>query len=108
MKVVENNHGTEEKTTTPTTPKGPPKGVTFGQFDDVYEIPHLKNMSQEEIDDCWMSEEDFRVIRVECRDAIKALDNGLKQDLPEGYYLRGLDQQTMVRTSYYMHSAISG
>lgn len=93
MKVVETNHGNEETTTAATKT---PKGVTFGLFDDVYEIPHLKNMSQEEIDDCWMTEEDFRVIREECRDVVKALDNGLKQEVSEGYFLRGLDQQTMV------------
>ena len=54
-------------------------------------------MSQEEINDCWMNDQDFKNIRLECRHAVQAFDNALKHThLPEGYYLRGLDQQTMV------------
>ena len=77
------------------------KNVQFSDYDDIFEIPHINNMSREEIQDCWMTDQDFKNIRLECRHAVKAFDNALKHThLPEGYYLRGLDQQTMVSCEF--------
>ena len=72
--------------------------IKFARYDDVYLIPSITDYSKKEMKATWMTRSDFKAIRMECRTAVKALD-GQREDgkeLPEGYYLRGLDQQTMV------------
>ena len=68
------------------------KRVRFSKLDTVFEIPHINDMSDEEIEDCWFGPAEFRSIRVECMDTVKEVDAG-KQN--EGYFLRGLDQHTL-------------
>ena len=69
------------------------KYVRFSKTRKVRRIPHINDMTREQIVECWMQPEDFRSIRLECRAVVKAVDSG--RPLPEGYFLRGLDQQTM-------------
>jgi hypothetical protein len=57
----------------------------------VFHIPHINDMSEEEIQDCWMTSEDLRAIRQSCIGTVRELNNG---EPPEGMFLRGLDQHS--------------
>ena len=58
----------------------------------MFEIPHINDLSDDIVENCWMGPDDFKSIRVDCLSTVKEIDTG-KQ--PEGYFLRGLDQHTM-------------
>ena len=66
--------------------------IRFSKLDTAFEIPHINDMTDAEVEDCWFGPEDFRSIRVECMDTVKEVDAGKQQ---EGYFLRGLDQHTL-------------
>jgi hypothetical protein len=68
------------------------KRVRFSEFDDVFEIPHIKDLSKQEIRDVWMADEDFKSIRQECMGAVENIGKG---DVSDGFLLRGLDQHTL-------------
>jgi hypothetical protein len=68
------------------------KRVRFSKFDDVFEIPHIKDLSTQEIRDVWMADEDFKSIRQECIGAVEIIGKG---DVSDGFLLRGLDQHTL-------------
>jgi len=56
----------------------------------VIEIPHINDLSPDEIFDCWMTPEEFRSIRKECLGAVAEND----KKMTDGMLLRGLDQHT--------------
>jgi hypothetical protein len=66
--------------------------ITFADYDMIFEIPHINDMSSQEIQDQWMSAEDLRNIRKDCIGTVKEMNDG---EPPEGVFLRGLDQHTM-------------
>lgn len=66
------------------------KRVCFAEHDEVFEIPHVNDLSDDEIDAVWMSEEDFKSIRKECRMIILAIERECTNIL-DGVELRGLE-----------------
>ncbi|CAJ1949163.1 unnamed protein product [Cylindrotheca closterium] len=66
------------------------KSVCFAKHDEVFEIPHMNDLSDEEIDAVWMSDTDFKSIRKECRKVILAIERGCFKSLA-GVELRGLE-----------------
>jgi hypothetical protein len=66
--------------------------IEFSDFDLVFEIPHINDMTPEEIHDQWMTSEDLSNIRRGCIGTVRDINNG---DPPEGTFLRGLDQHTL-------------
>ncbi len=67
-------------------------GVRFADYDEVVKIPHINDMTQEEIDDSYMSDDELRAIRHECKALVRMIDAG-DEDLGD-VCLRGLDQHT--------------
>jgi len=84
----------EDSTTTkqPSNDNPSKKNIAFADYDLVYEIPHINDMSPEEIHDQWMTAEDLLNIRKSCIGTVKDMNNG---EPPEGMFLRGLDQHTL-------------
>jgi hypothetical protein len=56
----------------------------------VLEIPHINDLSPEEIFDCWMTPEESQSIREECLGTVAEND----KKMTDGMLLRGLDQHT--------------
>lgn len=57
----------------------------------VVEIPHINDLSQEEIESVWMNDGDFYDIRKECLGTVGEIG---RERVPDGFLLRGLDQHT--------------
>ena len=79
------------------------KSVHFANFDDVYEIQHINDMSTDEIDSIWMSNEEKNAVRMESLHIVNMMN---QQDITptselEGLCLRGLDQH---KSSYTKQS----
>ena len=73
--------------------------IRFSKYDAVYDIKHINDFTDQEIQDCYMNPNELKAIRMECRVAVKEYDgkgkDGNKEHVEkEGYYLRGLDQHT--------------
>jgi len=68
--------------------------VRFSQNDEVFEIPHINDLSDEEVDDVWLSPDDFQSIRRECRKIIIAVQRGWTKAL-EDIELRGLEHHML-------------
>ena len=70
--------------------------IRFSKYDAVYDIKHIHDFTDQEIQDCYMHPNELKAIRRECCVAVKEYDgkkDGKEQER-EGYYLRGLDQHT--------------
>ena len=69
--------------------------VRFSHYDDVFEIRHIDDMSNQEIDDLWLSRECLQDIREECRSIVQSINEGCTADNEDDrFYIRGLDQHT--------------
>jgi hypothetical protein len=68
------------------------KSVRFNRYDEVFDIPHIKDLSKQEILDVWMTNEDIRDIQTECIGAVSMVGKG---SVSNGFLLRGLDQHTL-------------
>lgn len=66
--------------------------LAFADYDTVFQIPHIKDMSKKEIHDCWMTSEDLKAIRQACIGTVREMNKGVEP--PEGTFLRGLDQHS--------------
>jgi hypothetical protein len=67
------------------------RNVRFATCDEVFEIPHINELSQEETDAVYMSHEEGRAIRRRCSRLCKALANGVKEAQIVGECVRGLE-----------------
>jgi hypothetical protein len=65
--------------------------LRFADYDTVFPIPHINDLSEQEIQDCWMTAEDLRAIRQSCIGTVREMNSG---EPPEGIFLRGLDQHS--------------
>ena len=70
--------------------------VRFSDYDDVFEIRHIDDMSSEEIDYLWLSRECLYAIREECRSIVQLINEGCAGEI----HIRGLDQHTARAVSY--------
>lgn len=66
----------------------------FADFDTVFQIPHINDMSSEEKLDCWMTDKDLRDIRMQCIGTVREMNGKEGENPPEGTFLRGLDQHS--------------
>ena len=69
------------------------KSVRFARHDRVRKIPHIDDLTDDEIDAVWMHPEDFKDIRKECKTIILVLEHD--PDLVEGIEIRGLEQHML-------------
>eukprot|EP00980_Cylindrotheca_fusiformis_P016004 scaffold4703_cov108-Cylindrotheca_fusiformis.AAC.12 len=72
------------------------RNVTFATFDDVCEIPHIDDLSDEEINDVWMSAEDGAKIRKECQSIVLMMNKNSEK--LTGVEIRGLEQHGVAHT----------
>ena len=67
------------------------KAIRFNENVIVQEIPHIRDMSTDELTSVWMKGDEFNSIRSSCRTMVNNVDSG--ELPPEGFaLLRGLDQ----------------
>mmetsp|Transcript_8502 Transcript_8502/g.8348 ORF Transcript_8502/g.8348 Transcript_8502/m.8348 type:complete len:268 (-) Transcript_8502:58-861(-) len=52
------------------------KSVRFSKYDQIHDIPHINDFTQEEIDECWMNEEDYHFIRSRSYKLIDMMEDG--------------------------------
>jgi hypothetical protein len=65
------------------------KIVRFASHDRVRKIPHINDLSGEEVDAVWMHPDEFRAIRKECQSIILFIEHG--SDVPDGMELCRLE-----------------
>lgn len=83
------------KQTSPCTPRQRRRiatRVTFSPTDELQEIPHINDISDEEIKDVWMSADELQTIRRQCATIVKFMD--MDTAIRHGVCLRGLEQNT--------------
>mmetsp|Transcript_24421 Transcript_24421/g.59809 ORF Transcript_24421/g.59809 Transcript_24421/m.59809 type:complete len:168 (+) Transcript_24421:33-536(+) len=67
--------------------------VTFAPRDEIFEIPHIDDLSDEEVEDVWMSPDDFAEIRRECQTIVMMIEH--QSSLLKGIELRGLEHHML-------------
>lgn len=74
--------------------------VRFAAHDDVFEIPHVNDMSDDEVDAVYMSPKELDAIRSECKILVGMMDEGLHltPDGKEQFCTRGLEHHTKLHT----------
>ena len=71
----------------------PKKHVQFASMTRIILVPHIKDFSQRQIKDCYVSNDEINTIRRECNIILQC--SSKKQQLQEeGYVMRGLDKET--------------
>jgi hypothetical protein len=66
--------------------------VTFSPTDELQEIPHINDLSDEEVSDVWMTRTELQAIRRQCATIVKFMD--MESAVKHGVCLRGLEQNT--------------
>ena len=81
------------------------KSLSFSKYDEIYEIQHINDMSESQIRDCYMSPEECKAIRLECRDLVSELEECnlfMEEDgyrhLPKLETYRGLEKHTKAQS----------
>jgi len=80
----------------------PVKSVQFSNYDHTVFIPHILDFTQEEIEKCWMDEEDYRSIRSRSLTLIEMMEDEKKYPISADYMIvnkhlvcvRGLGEKT--------------
>ena len=68
------------------------KTVTFSPTDELQEIPHINDLSDEEVSDVWMTRAELQGLRRQCAAIVKFID--MESAVQHGVCLRGLEQNT--------------
>ncbi|CAJ1949161.1 unnamed protein product [Cylindrotheca closterium] len=68
-----------------------PRRVQFSGEHKIHEIPHIDDLSDEEIEQVWMSPDDFKDIRRECQKIIMIIEHDSSLLEGMGIELRGLE-----------------
>ena len=71
------------------------KSVKFADFDDVYDIQHITDISDEEINSLYLSADEREAIRLNCRFILHKMDNGDVGFDDTNHCVRGLEIQTL-------------
>ena len=95
-KTTQRYRKTIKKTTTTPAPKKIKKNLRFAKYDEVYEIEHINDMSDDEIDSCYMSPEESKAIRLECRNLVEKLNAD-----PYGMFLNDQGFEHIPKRSIY-------
>jgi hypothetical protein len=72
------------------------RNVNFASYDEVFEIPHIEDLSDDEIDNVWMSAEDGSKIRQQCQSIVVMMNN--ESENLKDVETRGLDQHALAYT----------
>ena len=99
-KTTQRNRKTIKKPTTTSSSsnqiKKIKKNLRFAKYDEVYEIEHINDMSDDEIDSCYMSPEESKAIRLECRNLVEKLNSD-----PYGMFLNDQGFEHIPKRSIY-------
>jgi hypothetical protein len=68
--------------------------VVFAQFIEVVDIPHINDLSNEEIENTWMSREELHFFKMECLDTVVLMNAGETLNENDGLCERGLEKHT--------------
>ena len=69
--------------------------VTFSEYDEIFDIPHVDDLSDDEIDAVWFTSDDLDEIKSNCKDIIVSMgDSDDETEEIDGECTRGLDQHT--------------
>lgn len=68
----------------------PKKSVQFAQFSLMYTIPNLESFTQEGLDDCFMTDEDYERVQMENEITLAYMHRGIYPD-DDQLYFRGLE-----------------
>jgi hypothetical protein len=85
--------------------------VRFSPYDEILEIPHVNDLSQEEVDDVWMSRDGLQLIQTHCRSKVKMMEE-MPNELDAIWCVRGLEQHTSrhsqnrTRTKLQIYNAV--
>ena len=77
-------------TTTSATRRRRRSTIRFAKHDEIYEIPHIDDMSDKEVDAVWLSREEMNEVRQEAKSIVSQIDQAVSM----GLCIRGLDQHT--------------
>lgn len=72
-----------------------PRRLYFSGKNEINEIPHINDLSDEEIEGVWMSPEDFKTIRRECEKIIMIIEHDSSLVEGMGIELRGLEHHML-------------
>eukprot|EP00980_Cylindrotheca_fusiformis_P027052 scaffold18563_cov132-Cylindrotheca_fusiformis.AAC.8 len=91
--VIEDSTGVIHDMDDAKTPYIPPqkqrsRTIQFAPYDDVLEIPHISDLTDEEIDEVYIHPDDFNAMRRECLQLVAVMEKGH----PVDFCIRGLDQ----------------
>ena len=76
------------------------RNVHFADHDSVVEIPHINDMSDEEVEGQYMSQTELQSIREQCKVYVRMIDEGLHMYKGKAKFCtRGLDQHIHAYTS---------
>ena len=74
------------------------KKLRFEDYDDVFEIPHFSDMSDEEYEGCFFSKDEMCEIRSECMSLLQHMEDN--SNVEEDICVRGLDHHTEEYTTW--------
>ena len=86
------------------------RSVMFSELVQVVDIPHINDLSTDEIENTWMSREEMRLVQMECLDTVALMNagattliehNGLCERGLEKHTNAGLDKSQRVRCCAY-------
>lgn len=76
------------------------RNVHFADHDSVVEIPHINDMTDEEVEGQYMSQNELQAIREQCKVYVRMIDEGLHMRKGKAKFCtRGLDQHIKAYTS---------
>jgi hypothetical protein len=92
----------DSKTTYLTPPKISLRSVGFSPHDNVCDIPHFKDLSEEEIESIWMSKQELEAAQRNCVELVQRMNSSasLGDDSPRGlenYINRNVDKIEQIR-----------
>jgi hypothetical protein len=72
-----------------TAPLTPPKiirSVRFAPHDEICEIPHFKDLSEEETESIWMCKQELKIVRMNCLIIVQKMNSSISigKDSPRG------------------------
>jgi hypothetical protein len=68
--------------------------VHFAEYDEVWEIPHINNLSDEEVDGVWMTQDELRTIRRRCLAMVKLMEKDEEKARQKMPCTRGIYEHT--------------
>jgi hypothetical protein len=70
------------------------RSVMFAEFIEVVDIPHISDLSNEEIANTWMSRKEMEFVKMECCDTVALMNAGETLNENNGLCERGLEKHT--------------